>query len=69
MAGLHNSNEPEINIISLSTNNESTRADIKIKCMRPGKLCPYCGKGIVEYDSFLNLKCPNCNKTETGTYT
>jgi hypothetical protein len=37
--------------------------------LRYGKLCPYCGKGPVEYDSSLNLVCQGCGKIQFGAFT
>lgn len=37
--------------------------------LRPGMLCPRCGKGRVDYDGLLNLVCPKCGLTEAGACT
>lgn len=37
--------------------------------LEPGKPCPRCGKGIIEYDGWLNLVCPACKLTQGGAFT
>ncbi len=39
------------------------------KGLRPGMLCPRCGKGQIDYDGLLNLVCPVCGLTEAGACT
>ncbi|HNR01875.1 MAG TPA: hypothetical protein PKK59_05005 [Anaerolineaceae bacterium] len=34
--------------------------------VRPGQLCPVCGKGIMNYDGLLILGCAVCGFKETG---
>ncbi len=36
---------------------------------RAGEHCPYCGEGVLEYDSMLNLVCPACWRVVAGNYT
>ncbi|WP_322792883.1 hypothetical protein [Bellilinea sp.] len=36
---------------------------------RPGKICPVCGLGIMDYDGLLNLVCPVCGFGEGGCFT
>lgn len=35
----------------------------------PGKLCPRCGKGVLDYDGLLVLRCEHCGFTESGGFT
>ncbi|MBG0784161.1 MAG: hypothetical protein H0S79_03570 [Anaerolineaceae bacterium] len=37
--------------------------------LRPGMVCPRCGKGKIDYDGLLQLVCPNCGLTEAGACT
>jgi len=69
MTGRLNHKEPEVNNDLFSHIKKSNCSGSAFLSMRSGKLCPYCGDGIVEYDSFLNLICPKCKKIETGAYT
>jgi hypothetical protein len=36
---------------------------------QPGKTCPACGLGIMDYDGLLNLVCPVCGFGEGGCFT
>lgn len=36
---------------------------------QPGKPCPACGSGIMDYDGLLNLVCPVCGFGEGGCFT
>ncbi|KPL73613.1 hypothetical protein [Bellilinea caldifistulae] len=36
---------------------------------QPGKPCPACGVGIMDYDGLLNLVCPVCGFGEGGCFT
>jgi len=36
---------------------------------QPGKTCPACGLGIMDYDGLLNLICPVCGFGEGGCFT
>jgi len=35
----------------------------------PGRLCPQCNQGIMDYDGLLNLTCPKCAYTQVGCLT
>jgi len=35
----------------------------------PGKACPRCGKGVLDYDGLLVLRCEYCGFTESGGFT
>lgn len=35
----------------------------------PGKVCPRCGKGVLDYDGLLVLRCEYCGFTESGGFT
>jgi predicted amidophosphoribosyltransferase len=37
--------------------------------LKAGMLCPRCKKAIIEYNSLLQLVCPNCGLTEAGANT
>jgi hypothetical protein len=39
------------------------------KRLEAGKPCPFCGKGIADYDGVLNLRCPVCGAQESGGFT
>lgn len=32
-------------------------------------ICPACGFSVLNYDSLLNLRCPICGYTTTGSFT
>jgi uncharacterized protein (DUF983 family) len=34
-----------------------------------GQTCPQCGKGILDYNSLLNLYCPICSYETGGSFT
>lgn len=35
----------------------------------PGSLCPKCGRGILDYNGLLVLRCPACDFAEGGCFT
>ncbi|MDY6872890.1 MAG: hypothetical protein SVR81_02825 [Chloroflexota bacterium] len=39
------------------------------KSLHPGKLCPRCGEGKIDYNGLLHLVCPVCGLTEAGACT
>jgi len=36
--------------------------------LRPGDLCPRCGKEKLDYDGTLNLACPRCGVIQGGSF-
>lgn len=36
---------------------------------RAGSLCPECGRGRLDYDGLLVLRCPVCDFSEGGCFT
>lgn len=37
--------------------------------LRPGDLCPVCGKNYIDFDGMLNLTCPECGSISVGCFT
>lgn len=35
----------------------------------PGNMCPRCGKGVLDYDGLLVLRCEYCGFSESGGFT
>lgn len=48
---------------------EPVRRAEHLKILRPGMICPRCKGKKIEYNSLLNLVCPNCGLTEAGAST
>lgn len=40
-----------------------------VKIAAPGSPCPKCGRGILDYDGLLVLRCPACDFAEGGCFT
>ena len=57
------SNQPDANAENTSSFNEP------VESLRPDMICPRCHAAKINYDEMLNLICPKCGLTETGTYT
>ncbi len=50
------------------TSIQETGEPLKIE-YRPGKRCPRCKQGILDYDGLLNLVCPVCGPVQGGCFT
>lgn len=37
--------------------------------LEAGRICPRCGHGRLDYDGLLNLVCPECGFSESGSFT
>lgn len=46
-----------------------THLDMEAHEIRPGDLCPACSQVKIDYDSILNLTCPECGYTLAGCFT
>jgi len=66
---------PDLNASESNQEDPASLGKLKIKLslpqisLRPGELCPYCGKGKINYDGCLNLVCSECGITEGGACT
>lgn len=59
------------NIHQINKLNESSckKESTDKRSLRYGKPCPYCSKGIITYNTCLQLTCLKCGKTENGAFT
>lgn len=63
-----NANEKRIHL-SFTLQGNLPSQNQNIRRAEPGKPCPACALGIMDYDGLLNLVCPVCGFGEGGCFT
>ena len=55
--------------MSLSSEFQTASSDLEAAIPKAGDTCPQCRLAKIDYDSMLNLSCPDCGFTLAGCFT